>query len=137
MNRFTRGITLLVAWLAFGLGCIGIFVPVLPTTPLVLLATFLFARSSPRCHDWICSTKVYKTYVEAFKQAGGIPFGTKARILLVSYSVMAVSALLVQRPLVWIILAVVALFLLYLMLVRIPTVGIGAVEQARDAGEAE
>ena len=90
--------------------------------PLLLLATFLFAKSSPRCHAWICSTRVYQTYVEAFKQAGGIPAATKARILAVSFALLGASAYFVQKPAVWVVLGCVAVFLLYLMIVRIPTV---------------
>ena len=73
MNRIVRYLMLAGAWTACIIGCIGVFVPVLPTTPLLLLATFLFAKSSPRCHAWIISTRVYRTYVAAFKEAGGIP----------------------------------------------------------------
>ncbi len=126
---------LALAWLCTALGCIGVFVPVLPTTPLLLLATFLFARSSPRLHAWIQSTKVYKNYVQAFKEAGGIPLGTKIRILAISYAVMGVSAALVHLPIVWIILGCVAVFLLYLMLIHIPTVKTESVEYIRSAEE--
>lgn len=122
MNRLPRLLMLAGAWIACIMGCIGVFVPVLPTTPLLLLATFLFAKSSPRCHAWICSTRVYQTYVEAFKQAGGIPAATKARILAVSFALLGASAYFVQRPAVWVVLGCVAVFLLYLMIVRIPTV---------------
>ena len=122
MNRLARLAMLVGAWAACILGCVGVFVPVLPTTPLLLLATFLFAKSSPRCHAWICSTRVYKTYVEAFKQAGGIPAATKARILAVSFALLGASAYFVQKPAVWAVLGCVAVFLLYLMIVRIPTV---------------
>ena len=122
MNRLPRLLMLAGAWIACVIGCIGVFVPVLPTTPLLLLATFLFAKSSPRCHAWICSTRVYQTYVEAFKQAGGIPAATKARILAVSFALLGASAYFVQKPAVWVVLGCVAVFLLYLMIVRIPTV---------------
>ena len=122
MNRLPRLLMLAGAWIACIMGCIGVFVPVLPTTPLLLLATFLFARSSPRCHAWICSTRVYQTYVEAFKQAGGIPAATKARILAVSFALLGASAYFVQKPAVWVVLGCVAVCLLYLMIVRIPTV---------------
>lgn len=137
MNRLTRLLMLAGAWTACILGCIGVFVPVLPTTPLLLLATFLFAKSSPHCHAWIVSTKVYKTYVEAFKQAGGIPLGTKVRILVVSFTVMGLSAWFVQKPLVWAVLAAVSVFLLYLMLVRIPTIASERVHMVRRMEEAE
>ncbi len=110
------------AWIACGLGFLGMFVPVLPTTPFLLLATFLFANSSPRCHAWIMKTKMYKLYVKPFKENGGIPFKRKIHILGASYTVMGISAILVQKPLVWIILAGVAVFLLWLMCYRIPTI---------------
>lgn len=111
------------AWIALGIGALGVFVPVLPTTPLVLLATLLFAKSSPRCHAWLCKTRIYRSYVLPFQQQGGIPFKRKLHILGVSFVVMGVSAVLVQKPIVWVILGAVALFLLWLMCVRIPTVG--------------
>ena len=97
MNRIVRYLMLAGAWTACIIGCIGVFVPVLPTTPLLLLATFLFAKSSPRCHAWIISTRVYRTYVAAFKEAGGIPLGTKVRILAVSFTLMGLSAWFVQK----------------------------------------
>ena len=130
-----RYILLACAWAAFALGCVGVVVPVLPTTPLLLLATFLFAKSSPRLHAWISSTKVYKTYVGAFKKAGGIPVGVKVRILFVSYLLMGVSAWAVQKPVVWVILGCVALFLLWLLAVRIPTVRPERVQRVREAEE--
>lgn len=135
MNPVLRYLMLGFAWVCFGLGCIGVFVPVLPTTPLLLLATFLFARSSERCHQWICSTRVYKEYVAVFKEAGGIPVSTKVRILAVSYAVMLVSAVLVQLVHVWIILGCVAVFLLWLMVFRIPTITPEQVQETRESRE--
>ncbi len=111
-----------LACTACALGIVGVVVPVLPTTPFLLLATFLFAKSSPRCHKWLMGTKVYAAYVVPFKRAGGLPARAKVRILIISFSVMGISALLVRRPLVWVVLGCVTLFLLYLMFVRIPTI---------------
>ena len=120
--KMKRVVLFCLAWLAFIIGVVGIFVPVLPTTPLLLLATFLFANSSPRCHAWIKSTRVYRKYVLPFKENGGIPLGQKLRILLISFTVMGFSAWTVPKTYVWAILLAVALFLLYLMLIRIPTI---------------
>ena len=113
------------------------FVPVLPTTPLLLLATFLFAKSSPRCHAWIISTRVDRTYVAACKEAGGMRLGTKVRILAVSFTLMGLSAWFVQNPLVWAILGCVSAFLLYLMFVRIPTITPERVQLIRQVEKAE
>lgn len=108
--------------LSLALGFVGVFVPVLPTTPLVLLAAFLYSRSSERLDAWIKTTAVYRSYVEPFKANGGISKKKKARILVMSYVVMAISAVLVQKWFVWLILAVVAIFLWILMFVKIPTI---------------
>ncbi len=122
MPKVIRAFIAAFAWLCAGLAVVGVFVPVLPTTPLLLLATFLFAKFSPRCHHIITSSKVYRAYVVPFKEAGGMPLKAKVRLLLISYVVMAGSAFVVQKPFVWGILAVVAVFLLWLVTFRIPTV---------------
>jgi len=116
-----RALMFIGAWLALGLGVAGVFVPVLPTTPFVLLASFLFANSSPRYHAWVQKTSVYQRYVRPFLEDGGITFKRKLHIIGLSFTVMAVSALVVRNPIVWLVLAAVAVFLLYLMFVRIPT----------------
>lgn len=87
--RFAKKILFITAgYICLALGFIGMFVPVLPTTPLVLLAAFLFSRSSERLSSWIATTPIYRAYVEPFKQSGGISLPRKMRILAISYSVM-------------------------------------------------
>lgn len=113
---------LVIAWISLALGCIGVFVPLLPTTPLVLLATFLFAKSSPRLHAWICKTRVYGAYVKPFKERGGITLARKLQMLGLSYAVMGVSAFFMRNVIAWAVLGVMALFLAWLVAVRIPTI---------------
>lgn len=122
MNPLIRYLLIAFACICFALGVVGVFIPVLPTTPLVLLSAFICARCSPRCHERIMASKVYQNYVKPFKEAGGMTISAKIRMLAISYGVLLVSAIVVQRPLVWGILASVAAFLLYLTLVRIPTI---------------
>ena len=117
-----RYLLLACAWTSCALGFIGIFVPVLPTTPFLLLSTFLFSKASPRLHAWMKRTKVYHRYVRPFKDAGGITLPMKFRIILVSYSVLGLSAFFVQKWYVWIILSLVAIFLIFLLFIRIPTI---------------
>lgn len=123
MHPIKRIACVVVASIAAALGFIGVFIPVLPTTPLLLLAAFLFSRSSERLDAWLRSTSVYKKYVEPFKGNGGIEFKRKVYIVTVSFVIMGISGVLVQRWYVWLVLAAVGAWLLYLMFVRIPTLG--------------
>jgi len=65
--------------LALVLGILGIFLPLLPTTPFLLLASWCFARGSDRLHRWLLSHRVFGEYLRNFEAGRGIPL--KAKIL--------------------------------------------------------
>ena len=65
-----------------GIGIVGIVVPILPTTPFLLLASFFFAKGSKRFHDWFISTKIYKKYLESFVKSKAMTLKNKFTILL-------------------------------------------------------
>ncbi len=121
MNPLKKAVFVSVGCLCVALGVAGAFLPVLPTTPLLLAAAFLFSRSSQRLNDWLASTKVYKVYVEPINSDAGVPIRKKATILGVSYAIMLVSAIVMARPLVWAILSCVAVFLFWLIGFHVPT----------------
>lgn len=56
----------LLAFLFFALGAIGAFLPVLPTVPFLLLASFFFSKGSERFNNWFTNTKIYKNHLEDF-----------------------------------------------------------------------
>ena len=76
-----RYIYLMIGMISFGLGFIGIVLPILPTTPFLLLAGFCFARSSKRVHNWFVSTKAYQRHLEPFVQKRAMTLKTKICIL--------------------------------------------------------
>ena len=65
--------------LALVLGILGLFLPLLPTTPFLLLASWCFARGSDRLHRWLLSHRVFGEYLRNFEAGRGIPL--KAKIL--------------------------------------------------------
>ncbi len=75
--------------LALLLGILGLFLPLLPTTPFLLLASWCFARGSDRLHRWLLSHRVFGEYLRNFEAGRGIPL--KAKILA---TVMLWSSLL-------------------------------------------
>ncbi|MGE5153139.1 MAG: YbaN family protein [Bdellovibrio bacteriovorus] len=64
---------IVLGWLALALGLIGIFVPLLPTTPFVLLAAFLFSKGSERLHRWLLEHKRFGRYVRDWEREQVIP----------------------------------------------------------------
>lgn len=116
-----RAILIGLGFLSLGIGVVGVFVPLLPTTEFVMLAAFLFSISSTRFHTWLLNTKVYNTYVRPFKEKGGLPVRAKATMLATSLAVLGVSAFFVRLWYVWVILGVCALAIAYMILIRTPT----------------
>ena len=72
---------LVVGLIAFTLGVIGVFLPLLPTTPLFLLTSFCLLKSSDRLNEKFMQTKLYEKYVKSFKEQGGMTL--KAKLCLV------------------------------------------------------
>jgi uncharacterized membrane protein YbaN (DUF454 family) len=71
-----------LGWLLFGLGFVGAFVPVLPTTPLMLLALWCFARSSTRFHDWLYAHQVFGPPLQQYREHRVIPLVAKCVAVL-------------------------------------------------------
>ncbi len=83
-------INLLLKALGFmfvGLGLAGVFLPLLPTTPFLLLAAGCFARSSPAFHDWLLTHRLLGPYIRDWKRDRSIPLTAK----VTAVSMMAAS----------------------------------------------
>ena len=67
-----RALWLLAGGMALGLGMLGIFLPLLPTVPFLLLAAFCFARSSDRLHHWLVTHPTFGPPIEDWRRSGAI-----------------------------------------------------------------
>lgn len=85
---------------ALVLAIIGIFVPLLPTTPFLLLASACYLRGSDRLHHWLLSNSVFGPYLVNIQTGRGIPLRAKITALIFLWSSLLVSAWYV--PLLWV-----------------------------------
>ncbi|EHY96753.1 hypothetical protein SPAR1_1099 [Streptococcus pneumoniae GA02254] len=75
-----RLIYLIIGFLSLALAIVGVVLPLLPTTPFLLLSIACFSRSSKRFEDWLYHTKLYQTYVADFRETKSITRERKKKI---------------------------------------------------------
>jgi len=116
-----RLILLIIGWLAIVLGTLGVVLPLLPTTPFILLAAWCFARSSPRFHHWLLYRSWFGAYIRHWQQHHALPPGVKGRAMLLIIGTFALSVWLVK--LFWLrIMLLCMLAALLLFMWRMPVV---------------
>lgn len=86
----------LVGLVAVALGVLGIFLPLLPTTPFLLLASACFMKSSPRLHRWMLSNSLFGEYLTNIQEKKGIPLKGKVVTLVVLWTSMGYSIYIVR-----------------------------------------
>ena len=82
---------IILGCIGVGLGAVGAVVPMLPAFPFLMLATFSFARSSEKLHNWFVNTKLYKDNLEDFVAGKGMTVKTKVRIMVTVTLLMSVG----------------------------------------------
>ena len=82
------------------LGAVGTVLPVLPTTPLLLVSAYCFARSSEKLNTWFKSTKLYKENLETFVKGQGMTKKAKIRIMSTVTVLMAFGFIMMKNTVV-------------------------------------
>tara|TARA_Y100001956_G_C4040457_1_gene150376 strand:+ start:101 stop:544 length:444 start_codon:yes stop_codon:yes gene_type:complete len=80
-SKLSRFFWFTIGFIVMSIGLVGIVIPGLPTTPLMILAAACFAKSSQRFYDWIINNKMFGHHVKNYREGKGIPKKSKPIIL--------------------------------------------------------
>ncbi|WP_169805521.1 YbaN family protein [Methanobrevibacter filiformis] len=117
-----RSLFLTVGSVSLSLGVIGIVIPVLPTTPFILISAFCFANSSKRAEKWLLSNKYFRIYIENYRNKTGIPKSLKIQSISFLWIMLILSMLITRNILIAIVLVIVGICVtihLYIMKTKI------------------
>ncbi|HJA18873.1 DUF454 domain-containing protein [Mediterraneibacter catenae] len=92
-----RIVWLLIGFLSMGIGAVGVVLPVLPTTPFLLLASFCLAKGSARFHRWFTGTNLYKKHLESFVENRTMTLKTKFSLLIPASCMLILAFLAMQN----------------------------------------
>ncbi|WP_294375982.1 YbaN family protein [uncultured Clostridium sp.] len=113
MNKIKKYLYLTAGIISLALGSIGVVLPVLPTTPFLLLASYCFVKGSNRFDRWFKSTKLYKKHLESFVNNRAMTLKQKWSLLLFADFMMLFPLIILDSLLVKGIIVVVIIFKYY------------------------
>lgn len=99
-NPALRTLWLVLGLLFTGLGIVGAFLPVVPTTVFLLIATFFFARSSPKFYNWLLNNRAFGPLIRDWRAGLGLPL--RAKVLAISLIAVTVGSSAFVVPLEWV-----------------------------------
>lgn len=99
-NRVIKTLYNIAGTIALLLGILGIFLPVLPTTPFLLLASACYMRGSDRMHRWLMNQRHLGPYIRNFTSGRGIPLRAKIAAVALMWTSLSVTMWIV--PLTWV-----------------------------------
>lgn len=87
-----------LGWFFVILAIIGVFLPLLPTTPFLLLSAYFFSRSSKRFHQWLINHPWFGDYIKNFQEGRGLTVKSKVvSVLMIWLSIGATTLLAVSN----------------------------------------
>ena len=108
--------------IAFSLGVAGIVLPILPSTPLFLLALFCFGKGSAKIENWFIGTKIYKKYLAEYVHTKAMTLKQKTAIQILATSVMAITFIFSNAWYIRLFLLIGALAHNYIFIFKIKTI---------------
>lgn len=108
--------------IAMVLGMIGVFLPILPTTPFLLLAMFFFTKSSKRAKIWFEGTKLYQNHLDSFVQRRAMTLKTKVMLLSFASTMLLIVFLMMNNIYGRIMIVLLVIFKYYYFTMKIATI---------------
>jgi hypothetical protein len=120
-SRWMRLLFLVAGSICVALGVIGLFLPLLPTTPFLLLAAACYARGSQRFYDWLLANRTFGPLIHEWRTHRSIPYRTKLSAIALMSATLGVSIVFFVNPL-WLKLVLAAMGLgLAIWMYRMPS----------------
>jgi len=88
-----RIILISIGLISVALGTLGIFLPLLPTTPFLLLAAACFAKSSKRFHHWLLNHRIFGKIIRDYSEERGLPLKIKITMLIFLWLTISTTAI--------------------------------------------
>ncbi|OGO06166.1 MAG: hypothetical protein A2Z76_03045 [Chloroflexi bacterium RBG_13_56_8b] len=107
-DALKRHLLIAIGTICLAIGVIGIFTPILPTTPFLLLAAACYLRSSPRFHRWLMNNRIFGSYIRNYTEGRGIPIKVKLFTIALLWATIGLSIWATANLTVTVILLVVA-----------------------------
>jgi uncharacterized membrane protein YbaN (DUF454 family) len=99
-KKLKKGLLIIAGTISAFIGIIGIFVPILPTTPFLLLAAVCYLRSSQRFYRWLLNSRFFGAYVRSYLEGRGLPLKIKIITILMLWAAIGLSAIFAVEALV-------------------------------------
>lgn len=98
MNRAKKALLVAAGSICLALAVLGIFLPLLPTTPFLLLASACYVRSSERLHGWLMGNRLLGGYIRNFKERRGVPLRAKVTTVVILWLPLLYSVYRLDLP---------------------------------------
>lgn len=121
MRRIKKIILIGLGFVSFGVGAVGVVLPVLPTTPFLLVSAYCFAKGSQRVNDWFVGTKLYKNHLDSFVKERSMQLKTKITILAFASALLLIAFFMMSNIYGRICIVVLIVLKYYYFLFRIKT----------------
>jgi uncharacterized membrane protein YbaN (DUF454 family) len=122
MNKAKKYFYITLGFIALGLGLIGVILPILPTTPFLLVTSFCFAKGSERFHTWFTNTNIYKKHLESFVKERAMTLKQKVVLLSFVNFMLAFPLILVDVLPMRITIIVLIIIKLYYFIFKVKTI---------------